>query len=453
MNFTLEEEHQIFVPERDNPDEIYYKTDIPKHVKGANKYEQEGTKKNLQKLFGECKVDDNEDSIIDVESMYNTVSDMLENDQTFKFGSIFTNILPNYNNKTKGIRYDKVKNDEETCEKVFSQMTFLYMKMSDTFREVSVSKLSNLLLKKTFQPQKTEIIASLFIPLVKEDVDVLALFKVGLKREINNDTSIANYFLKKNKIKFIFLFRYVSMLYEQVMTLKKNKIKNTKLFNLIFIRLSFYINVLNKCANDHKDEINNAHRSLIENTAPIEIYLNEYKNTTNPQYELDKKPFSDKLKFTLDDKKTKYTGVVDGMFNEKKMIESIHKTIHDNKNIVLIAYGPSIPNESSFFYDTAFLKDFLYSLDKTVNSLTVNFIEIFYKWSYDLKKAETKDDFVLDSSLIYTCQLIAGVWMIIYENKTQKNYPILIDFIKERFVEDGTIKKPHSVQIVLGVIS
>ena len=207
MNFTLEEEHQIFVPEQDNPDEIYYKTDIPKHEKGANKYEQESTKKNLQKIFEECKIDDNKGSIIDVESIYNTVSESLENNQTFKFGTIFTNILPNYNKKTKGIRYDRVNNEDETCEKVFSQMTFLYMKMSDTFREVSVSKLSNLLLKKTFQPQKTEIIASLFIPLVKEDVDVIALYKVSLKQEINNDTSIANSFLKKNKIKFIFLFR------------------------------------------------------------------------------------------------------------------------------------------------------------------------------------------------------------------------------------------------------
>lgn len=442
MNFTLEEEHQIFVPEQDNPDEIYYKTDIPKHVKGANKYEQEGTKKNLQKIFGECKVDDNEGSIIDVESMYNTVSDMLENDQTFKFGSIFTNILPNYNKKTKGIRYDKVNNEEETCEKVFSQMTFLYMKMSDTFREVSVSKLSNLLLKKTFQPQKPEIIASLFIPLVKEDVDVIALFKVSLKQEINNDTSIANSFLKKNKIKFIFLFRYVSMLYERITTLKKNKIQNTKLFNLIFIRLSFYINVLNKYANNHKDEIENAHRSLIENTAPIEIYLNEYNQSTTPLYKVEKTALSDKFQITLGDTKTKYKGVVDGFFREKKMIESLNRTIGENKNIVLFAYGQSIPDEASFFYDTAFLNDFLYSLDKSVNNLTLKIIQIFYKWSYDLKKTETKDDFVLSYTPIYNCQLIAGVWMVVSDNEKNKmKYPKLIDFLKERFVEDGTIKK------------
>ena len=104
MNFTLEEEHQIFVPDENMPDQIHYKREpIPKHEKGANRYEEDSTKKNLQRIFEDCKTDD---SIIDVEPLYNMVSEFLEKDQhSSKFGSIFTNILPNYNNNTKGIKY------------------------------------------------------------------------------------------------------------------------------------------------------------------------------------------------------------------------------------------------------------------------------------------------------------------------------------------------------------
>ena len=146
--------------------------------------------------------------------------------------------------------------------------------------------------------------------------------------------------------------------------------------------------------------------------------MNKYTQNTKPLYKLEKTPFLDKFQITLDDTKTKYKGIVDGFFREKKMIESLNRTISEKKNIVLFAYGQSIPNESSFFYDTSFLKDFLYSLDNSVNNLTLNFIQIFYKLWYDLKKTETKDDFVLSYTPIYNCQLIAGTWMVV--NDTEK---------------------------------
>ena len=75
--------------------------------------------------------------------------------------------------------------------------------MSATFQKENVSKLSNLLLNKQTTLENTslkESIASLFVALVQEDIDVFDLFGVPLKNEITNDTSIANVFLKKSKI-------------------------------------------------------------------------------------------------------------------------------------------------------------------------------------------------------------------------------------------------------------
>jgi hypothetical protein len=450
MNFTLEEEHQIFVPDENIPDQIHYKREpIPKHEKGANRYEEDSTKKNLQRIFEDCKTDENDDSIIDVEPLYNMVSEFLEKDQhSSKFGNIFTNILPTYNSKSKEIKYSKAKDDTEICEKVFSQMTFLYMKISDTFGNINVSKLSNLLLKKSFKPSNTKSIASLFIPLVKEDVDVIDLFGVNLQYYINNDTSIATSFLKKSKIKYIFLYRYVSMLYEQIMNMKKLKKTNRTLFNLIFIRLSFYINVLNKCAKDYEDEINDAHRSFIENTAPIEIFLKQYKQSTNPQYELQITPFSDKFKITLDDKQTakKYTGVINGTFEKGKFTESLQRTISEKKNIVLIAYGQSIRNESSLLFDDTddyvFLEDFFNSLDNTIDHLTIRLLEILYKWSHDIKKTEKEEDFVLTETNEFICKREQNEWIVIDEDKNKQTQLYkLIEFLKLLLTNDGTIKK------------
>ena len=52
MNFTLEEEDQIFVPEENDPEKIQYRREfIVKHENGANRYEEETVKDKMKILF------------------------------------------------------------------------------------------------------------------------------------------------------------------------------------------------------------------------------------------------------------------------------------------------------------------------------------------------------------------------------------------------------------------
>ena len=93
MKLSLEEENQIFVPENDDASKIiYHQTDLlPNHKKGANTYDDDDIKDMLQHLFLLCDTNNHLSEIIDIETVYNRVLDILNSQKTF-FGNIFEKI-------------------------------------------------------------------------------------------------------------------------------------------------------------------------------------------------------------------------------------------------------------------------------------------------------------------------------------------------------------------------
>ena len=90
------------------------------------------------------------------------------------------------------------------------------------------------------------------------------------------------------------------MLYEQIMMIKVHANIKKKLFNLIFIRLSFYISLLNKRVDDNHLNIKNAYQKFIKNKVPIEIFVKQYKQDSNSLlYDLNTTTNDDKIQITL----------------------------------------------------------------------------------------------------------------------------------------------------------
>ena len=103
MKLSLEEENQIFVPEDDDASKISFRKDhIPNHYYGTNKYDDTFIADILQKLFTICDIDQHDDQIIDVETVYNTIDDILQRNTSY-FGTIFEKIVPGYNKKSNDI--------------------------------------------------------------------------------------------------------------------------------------------------------------------------------------------------------------------------------------------------------------------------------------------------------------------------------------------------------------
>ena len=185
--------------------------------------------------------------------------------------------------------------------------------------------------------------------------------------------------------------------------------------------------MLNKRADDNQLNIKNAYQKFIKNKVPIEIFVKQYKQDSNSLlYDLNTTTNDDKIQITLHNNETKdtyTTGAVDGFFDDNNLSERLKKVVHDKRNIVIMAYGQSVRNESSLFFDNVtdnrLIENLLNSLDKNISELTVRFIQIFYKWSHEWKKDTDENSFCLSSSETFNSKRERDEWKVLYKNENK----------------------------------
>ena len=99
---------------------------------------------------------------------------------------------------------------------IFNNILFLYTKISETIATNSNSKIFTLRIDTNLQSDK-EFVAvanTLFLPLTSEDVDACHNLNADIDAYIDNDTRIALHFLESTDVKYIFIFRLISNIYE-----------------------------------------------------------------------------------------------------------------------------------------------------------------------------------------------------------------------------------------------
>ena len=133
----------------------------------------------------------------------------------------------------------------------------------------------------------------MFLPLTSEDYDAMYDMNLFIDTHIGNDTYIAKMFIDIKDTKYLFVYRIISMLYEQKFDLRSplnsvyvDKQKVAKLYTLI-IKLTIHISFMKRYVMIKETNINNRYNEFIYEYNPVEIYVkkrNDKNIQSNPRY-------------------------------------------------------------------------------------------------------------------------------------------------------------------------
>jgi hypothetical protein len=132
---------------------------------------------------------------------------------------------------------------------ILRNISFLYTKISDIISTNDNSKVFTLLCDTNLYTNERFrcVVNTLFLPLTTEDVNACENLKGDIYNYIENDTSIALNFIETTNVKYIFIFRLISSIYEGFFKYIKHDTSafyNTIAMNEInymFMRLTYYI--------------------------------------------------------------------------------------------------------------------------------------------------------------------------------------------------------------------
>ena len=152
-------------------------------------------------------------------------------------------------------------------------ITFLYTKISDIISTKDNSKVFTLLLDSNLYTNERFkcVVNTLFLPLTSEDINACQNLKADIYTHIENDTSIAMNFIETTNVKYIFIFRLISSIYEGFFKYIKHDTSafyNTIAMNEInymFMRLTYYIKQMDlTLAKYGNDNIKTAYTDFIK---------------------------------------------------------------------------------------------------------------------------------------------------------------------------------------------
>ena len=176
----------------------------------------------------------------------------------------------------------------------FRNISFLFIEISLLFATRTVTKICNLLISEDLDSDERYIqcVQCLFLPVVQEDIDICDIFNCNILLPIDNDTPIAYKFMKyQRSAKFIFVFRYISILYNSFFkeTINKKVFYDPKKitgFYLICFRLSHYLIMLKKAIKEFDLYIDSLYKTHVKNIIPVDIFVKERFNVDNknPRY-------------------------------------------------------------------------------------------------------------------------------------------------------------------------
>ena len=214
--------------------------------------------------------------------------------KTTAFGSIYDEIIKS--DKSHFFKQNSFLNDAHKFSScLLSCIVYLYTTLSKMIREKDYSRVFTLLLDENLYLDNRFkcVVGTLFLPLVESDIQACDNLKADIFSYIDNDTSIVQNFIDTPNIKYIFIFRLISSLYEGFLT--RLKANTTAFFNTkavmeiytLFIRLAYYIQNMYRTLGIYGSEnINKTYIKFIKDNNPIEIYVKRRQNTKeiNPRY-------------------------------------------------------------------------------------------------------------------------------------------------------------------------
>ena len=319
MKTTVEEEMDFEGLDGMDADLIRYNSGIYPGEKGASKDQDSHTKHEIQTIYDKFAFHEVENPSkglfeLDIEVLDKLLKQdvlvKLKSEHEVYFGDIINKIVPNYqSNLFTEIFHERLHTEDQFYFVTFRIVTYLFIEVSKLFAKDTVTKICNLLISDDIERDEkyTECVRSLFLPVIQEDIDICDILKCNVAHPIDNDTPIALKFLKfVPNAKFVFVFRYISILYNSFFKQsvdKKSffKPKHIMDFYTVCMRILYYLHMLSLVIIDHKIHIDDLYKQHVKNIIPVDIYVKERNNTENknPRYNVTTSNDDDNLKLTV----------------------------------------------------------------------------------------------------------------------------------------------------------
>ena len=260
---------------------LRYNNTIQPHVNGAAQNQNPHDAAQLNTLFTNsgilryATVPVDQMPELDLKFLYNTMQPtnnfVLPIDNATAFGS-FYNLMVETNTNGVYIQYNDM-NAAFYSTILLRNISFLYTKISDIISTNDNSKVFTLLLDTNLYTNERFrcVVNTLFLPLTTEDINACQNLKGDIYNYIDNDTSIALNFIETTNVKYIFIFRLISSIYEGFFKHIKHDTSafyNTIAMNEInymFMRLTYYIKQMDlTLAKYGNDNIKTAYTDFIK---------------------------------------------------------------------------------------------------------------------------------------------------------------------------------------------